>query len=111
MAIFVLLQFSSLILAANLVTMTTKTSELVDGIKSILRHAPGWVPADKIPLAISLELHFIPLVGSVIEEAQTAQRARGLDRNPVGLLNSFLVRTFKAGDQTSDAIRARSLDL
>lgn len=111
MAAFVLLRFATLIMAANLVTMTTKSSEFVEGIQRLLRHAPAWVPADKIALAISLALRFIPLVRSVFDEVRTAQRARGLDHNPIALLNPLLVRTLKAGDQITDAIRARAPDL
>jgi biotin transport system permease protein len=111
LALFILLRFTCLILAANLLTMTTRSSEFVDGIKSLLRHAPRWIPAEKIALAISLTLRFIPLVRSVFEEVRTAQRARGLDLNLTALLNPLTIRTLKIGDQITDAIRARSPEL
>lgn len=107
-AAFVVLRFACLMLAAALVTRTTRTSEFVEGVKRLLRHAPRWVPADNIALAIALTLRFIPQVNAVYEEVRAAQRARGLDKHPVALLNPLLVRTLKAGDQITDAIRARS---
>jgi len=111
LAAFILLRFSCLILAAHLVTITTRSSEFVEGILSLLRYAPRWVPAEKIALAISLSLRFIPMVRNVFEEVRMAQRARGLDKNLLALLNPLIVRTLKSGDQISDAIRARSPDL
>lgn len=107
-ATFVLLRFTSLILAANLLTMTTRSSEFVDGIMALLRHAPRWVAAEKIALAISLSLRFIPLIRTVFEEIRLAQRARGLDKNLLALLNPLVVRTLKSGDQIVEAIHARS---
>jgi len=108
LAIFVVLRFCILILAALLITMTTKTSEFVEGILAGLRHAPSWVPADQIALAISLALRFIPLIRSTLEDVRMAQRARGLDRSIKALLVPLVVRTLKTGDEIAEAIQARS---
>ncbi|MEO1091939.1 MAG: energy-coupling factor transporter transmembrane protein EcfT [Pseudomonadota bacterium] len=107
---FVVARFVVLILAAALVTLTTKTSEFIDGIRSLLKHAPGWIPKDQIALAISLCLRFIPLVRSVLGEVREAQRARGLDRNLTALLVPLVVRMLKTADEMSQAIYARSFD-
>lgn len=40
LAAFVVVRFGILIIAASVITMTTKTSEFVDGIQAGLRHAP-----------------------------------------------------------------------
>ncbi len=109
-ASFVVTRFIVLILAAALVTLTTKTSEFIDGIRSLLKHAPAWVPKEQIALAISLCLRFIPLVRSVLDEVREAQRARGLDRNLTALLVPLVVRTLKMADEMSQAIYARSFD-
>lgn len=107
---FVVARFIVLILAAALVTLTTKTSEFVDGILSALTYAPNWVPKQQIALAISLCLRFIPLVRTVLDEIRQAQRARGLDRNLTALLVPLVVRTLKTADEVSQAIYARSFD-
>ncbi len=109
-ASFVVARFIVLILAAALVTLTTKTSEFVDGIRSALMYAPEWVPKDQIALAVSLCLRFIPLVRSVLDEVRQAQRARGLERNLTALLVPLVVRTLKTADQVSEAIYSRSFD-
>lgn len=108
LATYVVARFAILILAASLVTMTTKTSEFVDGINAGLKHAPSWVPKGQIALAISLTLRFIPLVRAVLDEVRMAQKARGLDRNIKALLVPLVVRTLKVGDEISEAIQARS---
>ncbi|WP_029058348.1 energy-coupling factor transporter transmembrane component T family protein [Stappia stellulata] len=107
---FVVARFVVLILAAALVTLTTKTSEFVDGILSALRFAPSWVPKARIALAISLCLRFIPLVRTVLGEVREAQRARGLDRNFKAVLVPLVVRILKTADEVSQAIYSRSFD-
>lgn len=110
LACYVTSRFTVLILAAAIVTLTTKTSEFVDGIEAVLRHAPDWVPKSQIALAISLCIRFIPLVKTVLTEVRQAQRARGLDRNSLALLVPLIVRTLKSADDISQAIYARSFD-
>ncbi|WP_394688738.1 energy-coupling factor transporter transmembrane component T family protein [Hoeflea sp.] len=107
---FVVGRFAVLILAASLVTLTTTASEFVDGIHASLKYAPKWVPKARIALAISLCLRFIPLLKTVLDEVRQAQRARGLDRNPLALLVPLIVRTLKTADEVSEAIYARSFD-
>ena len=107
---FVTVRFALLILAAALVTLTTRSSDFVDGILAGLRFAPRWVPRRKIALAISLCLRFIPLVGEVLEEVRQAQAARGLERNILALLVPLLLRTLKSADEVAQAIYARSGD-
>ncbi|MFC2968034.1 energy-coupling factor transporter transmembrane component T family protein [Acidimangrovimonas pyrenivorans] len=105
---YVTARFALLILAATLVTLTTRSSDFVDGILAALRYAPRWVPRRKIALAISLCLRFIPLVAEVLEEVRQAQAARGLERNILALMVPLLVRTLKSADETAQAIYARS---
>lgn len=111
LAVFILIRFACLILAAHLVTVTTRSSEFVDGIMRLMRFAPRWVPAAQIALAISLALRFIPMIRAIFDEVRMAQRARGLDKSLLALLVPLIVRTLKSGDQISEAIRARSPDL
>ena len=107
---FIVARFAVLILAATLVTLTTRTSAFVDGILSILKYAPARVPKERIALAIALCLRFIPLIRSVLDDVRHAQQARGLERNPTALLVPLVVRTLKTADEVSRAIHARSFD-
>ncbi|MBK5933149.1 biotin transport system permease protein [Rhodovulum imhoffii] len=105
---FVTARFVVLILAAALVTLTTRTSEFVEGILAALTHAPHWIPKHQIALAISLCLRFIPLVRTVLEEVRQAQQARGTHASLTALLVPLVVRTLKTGDEVAQAIYARS---
>ena len=107
---FIVARFVVLILAAALVTLTTRTSEFVDGILSALRFAPSWVPKAQIALAVSLFLRFVPLVRTALDDVREAQRARGLDRNLKAILVPLVVRILKTADEVSQAIYARSFD-
>lgn len=109
-AAFVISRFALMILAAALVTLTTTAGEFVEGIEAALKHAPAFVPKERIALVISLSLRFIPLVNSVAEEVRQAQRARGLDRNLVALVVPLVVRMLKQADAMAEAIEARSVE-
>jgi len=107
-AAFVIARFMAMILAASVVTLTTRTSEFVDGMRAMLKYAPSWVPADRIALAIALTIRFIPSVRMTLAEVRMAQKARGLERNLTATLVPLVVRTLKAADQVSEALEARS---
>lgn len=109
-ATYIVLRFVCLLLAASLVTYTTKASEFIDGIMAALRYAPVWVPKAKIALAMSLVWRFIPMVRGVFDEVREAQSARGLGRNMTALFVPIIVRTLKSADEMAEAIQARSLD-
>lgn len=110
LAAFVVLRFAVLILAATLVTLTTRSSEFVDGILALLAPAPAWVPKARIALAISLALRFLPMVRDMLDQVRQAQAARGLERNLIALAVPLLLRALKAADDISAAIYARSFD-
>lgn len=109
-AIHVTLRLIALLMAAALVTYTTKASEFTDGILALLSRAPSWVPKEKIALAISLVWRFIPMIRTQFDEVREAQRARGMERSLLALAAPLVVRVLKTADEVSDAITARSLD-
>ncbi|SFK05563.1 energy-coupling factor transporter transmembrane component T family protein [Celeribacter neptunius] len=110
MAAFVTLRLIALLMAAALVTYTTKASEFTDGILALLSRAPKWLPKDKIALAISLVWRFIPMIRDQFEEVREAQRARGIERSLLALVAPLVVRVLKSADEIAEAIEARSLD-
>lgn len=110
MAIYATLRLMALLMAAALVTYTTRASEFTEGILALLSHAPAWVPKDKIALAMSLVWRFIPMIRAQFDEVREAQRARGLERNMLALVVPLVVRTLKTADEVAEAITARSLD-
>lgn len=103
------LRLLSLVLLASLVTLTTRTSEMMAAMERALRplRCVG-VSGEKVSLAMSLTLRFIPVLSQVVNEVREAQRARGLDRSMVALALPVVVRTLSTADQVSEAIEARS---
>ena len=107
--LLLVLRFASLILAASLVTLTTRTAALVAVIEQALSPLSRLgVDVEKIGLAISLAIRFIPAVGAIVEEVREAQWARGQDRSILALAVPVVVRLLKSADDIAEAIDARS---
>lgn len=105
----VLLRLSTLILLAGLVTLTTRTADMVETLEWALTPLRGLgVDPAKVGLAISLALRFIPALSGVLDEVREAQKARGLERNVLALAVPLIVRTLKMADEIAEAIDARS---
>lgn len=105
------LRIIALVLAATTVTLTTRTSEMLDELESLLRPAKrlGFDPS-RVALAISMAIRFVPLIGQKAQQVREAQRARGVDRSLVALFVPLLVKTLQMADQTAEALQARGLD-
>lgn len=110
MAVYIILRFLVMILAASLLTLTTKTSELISALEAGLVKFMSTRNSERISLAISLCFRFIPMVRQTFEEVREAQRARGHNRNWRALITPTIVRTLKSADEISQAITARSID-
>ena len=107
-AIFVILRFAILILAAGLITLTTRVSEMVQAIENFLRPIDRWVSVEKVSLAISLAIRFIPVLGEIVHEVRDAQKVRGMDRNLIAVLLPTIIRTLKMATEVAEALDARS---
>ncbi|WP_102957846.1 energy-coupling factor transporter transmembrane component T family protein [Mangrovicella endophytica] len=103
------LRFLALILAATLLTMTTRATALIEALEALFRRL-AWtgLSPERLSLAIALTLRFIPVLGQVVEEVREAQAARGRDRSIVALAVPVLVRLLKTADEVAEAIDARS---
>ncbi len=102
------LRLATLVLLAGIVTLTTPASAMMAAIETGLSPL-AWLGVDveKISLALSLALRFIPMIVAVGAEVREAQQARGLDTNLVALAVPLIVRTLKMGEEIADAIDAR----
>ncbi|MBO6640163.1 MAG: energy-coupling factor transporter transmembrane protein EcfT [Roseitalea sp.] len=107
---FVVLRFAVMILAASLLTLTTRTSDLVEAIERALGRILPARSAEAISLALSLCMRFIPRVRDIFEEVKNAQRARGLGTSWRALVTPTIVRALKSADEIARAIVARSPD-
>lgn len=106
--LFVILRFAILILLAGLLSLTTRASEIIAGIETGLVPLRRFgLPTEKVSLAISLTLRFIPVLATVVTEVREAQKTRGLERNLLALAIPVIVRTMRMSEDISDAIDAR----
>lgn len=108
-ATLVVLRLASLVLVATVITLTTRTSAIVESLERALRVLrPFGVNPAKVSLAFSLALRFIPVVARITVEVREAQRVRGMDRNLVAVALPVLIRTLRMADDVADAVDARS---
>ena len=106
-ALVATLRLLTLLLLSILVTLTTRPSEIVAAIERALQPLDGWIAVEKVSLAISLALRFIPVLARMAAETREAQWARGRDRSMVALLTPLIIQTLKMADQVAEALDAR----
>lgn len=100
-----------LVLLAALVTLTSRTTDLVDAVVTgcrplrVLRVDP-----ERIGLVIALGIRCVPVVIGLAEEVRDAQRARGLAASPRAFAVPLLVRSLRYADALGEALTARGLD-
>ena len=110
-AFAVLLRLITLILLATVVTMTSRTDDMISALEratSPLR-VFGLRP-HRIAFVLSLTLRFIPLIKEKADEIRAAQRARGVERSSLALLLPLLVKVLRMADHIAEALDARGLD-
>jgi biotin transport system permease protein len=105
------LRLLTLVLAAAVVTSTTRVTELVavvEWVCSPLRLV-GVRPA-RIGLVIAMTLRFIPLVAERAARIREAQAARGGSRRLTILVVPLLVQVLQMAHTTAEALDARGAD-
>ena len=102
---------SVLVLAAGLVTLTTRTIDLVDAVVAGCRplRAVG-VDPERVGLMIALGIRCVPVVVGLAEEVRDAQRARGLTASPRAFAVPLIVRALRHADALGEALVARGVD-
>jgi biotin transport system permease protein len=102
---------ASLVLAAALVTLTTRTTDLVDAVVAGCRplRALG-VDVERIGLMVALGIRCVPVVVGLAEDVRDAQRARGLGASPRAFAVPLIVRALRHADALGEALVARGVD-
>lgn len=106
--LYVVLRFAIMIIAATLLTLTSKTSDMIEGIEKSVGKFFGADIAEKTGLAFSLSMRFIPMVHKIFQDVREAQKARGLGNDWHALITPTIIRTLKSADDIAQAIDARS---
>ncbi|AYF76315.1 energy-coupling factor transporter transmembrane protein EcfT [Nocardia yunnanensis] len=100
----------TLVLLANLVTLTTRTSAMIETIERALKPLrPLGVRPERVGLLVAMTIRFIPVIREQAELVRAAQRARGIERSTVFLV-PLLIRTLRMADGVGEALDARGLD-
>lgn len=101
----------TLVLLAALVTLTTRTTDMVEAIVFSLRPLRSLgVDPGRIGLLLALGIRSIPVVVGLAEEVRDAQRARGLTASPRAFAVPLIVRSLRHADALGDALVARGVD-
>ena len=101
----------SLVLLAALVTLTTRTSDMVDAVVAAARPLRRvGVDPDRVGLLLALGIRSVPVVVGLAEEVRDAQRARGLVASPRAFAVPLIVRSLRHADALGDALVARGVD-
>lgn len=104
----IILRLLTTVAAANLVTMTTRLSDMIAVITALCRPLAriGLNPAT-LALAIALVIRFIPVMLHRMEQIRDAFRARSTGRAGWRVLTPALLAALDDADHVAEALRAR----
>lgn len=101
----------ALVMAANLVTVTTRSTDLIDVIVRALGPLRRvGVDPERVGVLMLLGIRAVPVVIGLAQGIRDAQRARGLTSSPRAFAVPLLVGALRHADRTGDALAARGLD-
>lgn len=96
---------------AALVTLTTRVTEMLDALATLLRPLRRWgVNPDRIALLLAVTIRSIPLVVGIVATVTEARKARGLGFSIVALGAPVVIRSLRAADGLGEALIARGAD-
>ncbi|NMO53894.1 energy-coupling factor transporter transmembrane protein EcfT [Actinoplanes sp. TBRC 11911] len=101
----------TVILLANLVTLTTRTEAIIDAIERTLTPLRRiGVNPGRVALMLSLTITTIPVIAGFAAQIREAQRARGVPVAPLTFVVPLLIMALKHADDLADALTARGID-
>lgn len=107
----VIARLTTIILAAQLFTRTTKIQHLITTVEHLATPLkPIGVNPYKIALAVALMLSALGQIVGFIRQVRDAQRARGVRLAPWSWVVPVLVLSLKHADDVGDALVVRGLD-
>lgn len=100
-----------LVLLAALVSLTTRTTAIVDAM--VVAAGPlrrVGVDPERLGLVVALAVRAVPVVIDLAREVRQAQLARGAAASPTAFVVPLVVRSLRHADRLADALVARGLD-
>ncbi|HEY4576669.1 MAG TPA: energy-coupling factor transporter transmembrane protein EcfT [Yaniella sp.] len=108
----VIARLTTIILAAQLFTRTTRIKHLITTVERLATPLkPLGVNPYKVALAVALMLSALGQIMGFIRQVRDAQRARGVRLAPWSWVVPVLVLSLKHADDVADALTVRGLDL
>lgn len=97
--------------AAALVTLTTRTTDLLDALVAALGPARRLgVDPDRVALVLALAVRAVPVLAELAREVREARAARGAERSLRAFAVPFVVRSLRYADRLGEALAARGVD-
>ncbi|WOH57810.1 energy-coupling factor transporter transmembrane component T [Bradyrhizobium sp. BWC-3-1] len=107
----VTMRLLAMLLLADLVSMTTTMSALMDVLTPVLRLLrPLGVNPRKMALAVALVLRFVPVLMTRWRAREEAWKARTCRRVPLRLVAAFVADILQLADRVAEALDARGFD-
>ncbi len=104
------LRILSIVLLAAVLTLTTRSEDLLAALEAGLRPLSRLgVDPRRVSLTLSLAISMIPVVASLAGQIRDAQRARGV-RLGFRIVVPVLVLALRHADDVADALTARGVD-
>lgn len=97
--------------AAGLVTLTTRTEDLLDALVGALRPLRRvGVDPERAALVLALAVRSVPVLAGIAGEVQQARAARGAERSLRAFAVPFVIRSLRHADRLGEALEARGVD-
>lgn len=103
----ILLRLLAAVGAANLVTMTTRLSDMMAVVEGLARPLSPVLPPRRLALAVALVIRFVPVLALRMEAIRTAWSARSRRRPGWRVLLPATLAALDDADQVAEALRAR----
>jgi biotin transport system permease protein len=97
--------------AAAVVTLTTRTQDLLDAIVTAAKPLRRvGVDPERVALTLALAVSSVPVVARLAADVRQARMARGAERSLRALAVPLVIRTVRHADRLGEALAARGVD-
>lgn len=103
----ILLRMGAAVAAANLVTMTTRLSAMIEVVERLARPLGGVLPPRRLAMAIGLVIRFIPVLAERGAQLGLAYRARSARSGGWRLVAPAALAALDDAENVANALRAR----
>ncbi len=97
-----------MILLANIITMTTRMSDMMTAITPVFRPLEAFgFSSRRLSIAVSLMIRFVPVLFALLESLTESWRARSSKKPRWHLLTPLTLQALKMADSVGDALQSR----